>query len=120
MTTIQYYIHFLKNAFNFTGRASIEQFFSVIVANFAANLFLTVFGFLLRITGTNLDFIFKIFEVPLFIFWIYSLIAFLTLCIRRLHDSGKLFIWILVPFLNIYLLLQKGDEEKNKYGEVPV
>ena len=59
MSTIQYYIHFLKNAFNFTGRASIEQFFSVIVANFAANLFLTVFGFLLRITGTNLDFIFK-------------------------------------------------------------
>jgi uncharacterized membrane protein YhaH (DUF805 family) len=77
MSTIQYYIHFLKNAFNFTGRASIEQFFSVIVANFAANLFLTVFAFLLRITGTNLEFIFKIFQIPLFIFWIYSLIAFL-------------------------------------------
>ncbi len=37
-----------------------------------------------------------------------------------LFFMGKLFIWILVPFLNIYLLLQKGDEEKNKYGEVPV
>lgn len=46
---------------------------------------------------------------------------------RRLHDLGKSGWWQLLgylftfsfPFLLLYLLFWKGDDESNKYGEIP-
>jgi len=36
--------------------------------------------------------------------------------IKRMHDSGKSFKSLLIPFANIYWLFSSGDADENKYG----
>jgi len=52
------------------------------------------------------------------------LLVFITLftyiSIKRLHDIGMSGWWVLVPFIQIYLLFKKGEESENKFGSVVV
>lgn len=50
--------------------------------------------------------------------WVYSF----SLCMRRLHDMGKSRWWLVIsvlPLINLWLVFQKGDADKNQYGDVP-
>lgn len=54
------------------------------------------------------------------IYWIVSIIPYLSLAIRRLHDSNRSGWWLLVPIINIVFLLSRGDEGSNDYGPKPL
>lgn len=56
----------------------------------------------------------------------YSLLPFLCVTVRRLHDTGRSGWWILtllVPFVGwmvlLYFMVLKGDERLNQYGPSP-
>ncbi len=64
--------------------------------------------------------------LTMLLFGIVGTVFILSLNIRRLHDLGKSAWWLLfffVPFLNlvflIYLLVWKGQEGANQYGDKP-
>lgn len=69
----------------------------------------------------------QILQALFFAIYVVVFVAFISLFVRRFHDanrSGKHLIWIMpliwVPFITLYLLavlLQKGNENDNEYGE---
>ena len=67
-------------------------------------------------------------DLPIFrvAFGLYSLLPFLCVTVRRLHDTGRSGRWILlhlVPFLGwfalLYFMLLDGDSGPNRYGPNP-
>jgi uncharacterized membrane protein YhaH (DUF805 family) len=61
--------------------------------------------------------VFRLFFV---LYYLAAFIAGLAVGVRRLHDTGHSGWWALVPFYNIYLLVKKGTEGYNEYGEDPI
>jgi uncharacterized membrane protein YhaH (DUF805 family) len=56
------------------------------------------------------------------IFTIGSIIPWVSITVRRLHDIDKSGWWyplILIPIVNIWLLSKKGDLEDNRFGKSP-
>lgn len=69
-----------------------------------------------------------IISIPLFllalIFAVISLLAQISLIVRRLHDLGRPWPWILVGFIplvsiifSLYLLFKRGQEGSNEWGD---
>jgi uncharacterized membrane protein YhaH (DUF805 family) len=67
----------------------------------------------------------EISDQSVLVYFLGTYLAFLSMSIRRYHDTGKSGWWfvalyVLVPFLAlIYLFFAKGDQNDNKYGSVP-
>jgi uncharacterized membrane protein YhaH (DUF805 family) len=100
MNPIQAYTSFLKNYFNFSGRASRSEYWWVIPVNIVLG-FIPFVAFLLLIPGVALS-------------------------VRRLHDTGRsgwLILIALVPVIGAIALIvwyvQPGDAFSNKWGESP-
>ena len=56
------------------------------------------------------------------IFAIGSIIPWVSITVRRLHDINKSGWWYplsLIPIVNIWLLSKKGDLEDNRFGKSP-
>jgi len=58
------------------------------------------------------------------IYSLVTLVPFLAVTVRRLHDVGKSgwkFFYLCIPLIGpiwiLYVLLKRGDQEINKYGE---
>ena len=85
-----------------------------------------IVGYVGILLGFSLDSI-TIFLNVLFIPWyIFTIIAGLSLVARRLHDINRSGWWYLVVFTIIgifvvlYWLCKKGDEEENQFGPDPL
>ena len=98
-----------KNSFVFKGRASRSEY-----------NYWTLFSFVLSILLLMID---EILVGLMFIIFIPSL----SLAVRRLHDVDRkgwhllwYFTYILIPFIIIYLMVKKGTDGKNSYGEDPL
>lgn len=48
------------------------------------------------------------------LFYIIKVISYL---VKRCHDSWKSWLWLFLPWYNIYLLVKKWDQGTNGYGE---
>ena len=114
---MKYYILAFKQAFNFKGRANRPEFWYF-------NLFSTIISFIFllidtQVLGTSMS------ETGLIrgIYALISIIPSLSVTIRRLHDvnkSGWNYLWVFtiipIPYV-IYLVIKKGNDGPNNYGE---
>ena len=100
MGPVKAYTSFLKNYFNFSGRASRSEYWWVVPINILLG-FIPYVSLLLLIGGVALS-------------------------VRRLHDTGKsgwLIFLAVIPVVGWIILvwwyLQKSDELSNNWGESP-
>jgi uncharacterized membrane protein YhaH (DUF805 family) len=100
MGPVKAYTSFLKNYFNFSGRASLSEYWWVIPVNIVLG-FIPFVAFVLFIPG-------------------------IALSVRRLHDTGKSgwhILLVLVPIVGWIALVmwyaQRGDRFPNDWGEPP-
>lgn len=124
MTKMQYFTHSLKNVFNFTGRASVDEFISFIIVTMYFGVPFIIVKVSLTIFNLNPDFIpaalRSFIAIAYYAFSILTVLSFVSLLLRRMHDLGKNFIFLLVPLYNIVLLLEDGEDQENQYGKIPV
>ena len=104
---------FLEKYFCFEGRANRAEFWYSFLAYFLVNLIL---GWIPGVVGL----IIKI------VWWLATLLPFLGVSARRLHDinkSGWLLLLALIPLVGEIILIiwwcQEGDKTDNQYGPVP-
>lgn len=116
---IDSYLRGMKNYFNFKGRASRAEFWYFILFNYL--LLFTVFmiiGFQGEEFGkedSNLMLL-GLFSV---LFPLITIIPFLSLSARRLHDINKSGWFALIPIYNVFLFCKAGIKDSNSYGADP-
>ncbi|MDR1451667.1 MAG: DUF805 domain-containing protein [Helicobacteraceae bacterium] len=98
----------------FGGRVSFRRFWTYALVTLVIAIALSVIDAVIfvKILGIGITPFSSLFALA-------TLIPSISAEIRRMHDIGKVGWWILVPFYDIYLWLQKGDEGENAYGKVP-
>lgn len=113
---------FIKNAFNFNGRARRREYFvgtllceailftfaAIVVASYGINLFLGL-----------------VLTIPMVVGMMAFTVACITCIIRRLHDAGKSTLYILLQFIPaigsiimLFFLLQDSQDD-NEWGPNP-
>lgn len=113
------YILAIKNYVNFEGRASRSEFWFFILFNY---LIVAVLFFIVGVQGDEFEksetniILLGLFGI---LFPLFSLLPFLSLCIRRLHDVDKPGWFACIPFYNLVLLCKAGVNGNNKYGSDP-
>lgn len=102
----------LENYFNFEGRASVPEYWWFVLANVIVSIVVSIVDGILGLGVLGL------------IYALAVLLPSLGVAARRLHDIGKSgwnLLWSLIPLLGaiyvIYLLVQKSETGKNKFGE---
>jgi uncharacterized membrane protein YhaH (DUF805 family) len=118
---LDFYLHTLKNAFNFSGRARRKEYLIFLIGNFILGCLIGLMGiFVFDLNAQQIDKIATTAQLLLFF-------PGLALGIRRLHDVGKSgwFLLIgLIPIVGILYVLylyciKKGDVGDNQYGPDP-
>lgn len=109
------------NYFNFKGRASRAEYWWPLLAFILVNqpiniaIIATKYSGLPALAGTL--------QVINGLITIGLLIPYLSLAVRRLHDTGRTGWWLLLYFtiLGIFVLIywycKKGSDQRNEYGE---
>jgi len=120
---MNYFFKAFNNYFNFKGRATRREFWMFFLI---AAIIGIVLGLIDRfVLGINSSSFFTkgIMEG---VFALFIAIPYLSLIVRRLHDTGRSGLWMLVVIIPIagqiwlvIMLAQKGQIEENKYGEKP-
>jgi uncharacterized membrane protein YhaH (DUF805 family) len=113
------YIMAIKNYFKFNGRASRSEFWFYMFFNSLVLLtILIIVGSQGKEFGKSEK---NLILLGLFstLFPLFSVIPFLSICTRRLHDTNKSGWLMLIPFYNLVLLCTKGNKGTNKYGTDP-
>lgn len=131
------YAKMFKNYVNFKGRSSRADYWYVQLMNCIISLLFEVMlippaAYIISALVNNTDcatlqIITFACGIALFAVWTITIfIPSLALLVRRLHDTGKSGWWYFiyyVPFVGsiilFVLMLIKGDENENKYGENP-
>lgn len=112
---MQWYLKVLQNYVGFSGRARRTEFWMFVLFNFLAGI---VLGILDSILGTD--------RLLGGLYSLAILLPTLALWSRRLHDTGKSALWLLiglVPLVGIVVLLVfaclDSDPGDNQYGPNP-
>ena len=121
---INYYLDPLKNCITLSGRATRKQYWLFLLFNyliFAGISFLSVFVFEMLL---KMGWLFSVLISLLYL--ILTAVATITIGVRRLHDSGRSGLWILinlVPYIGgvVFLILTvlPSEPKDNRYGEYP-
>ena len=116
----------IKNYCDFSGRARRSEYWWFALAQTLYLVFVMVVGIAV-IDSLNLSF--DLFQVVWIVSFLPILLPSLAVQVRRLHDTGRSGLWILlsfVPCVNyifaIVLLVwfcQDSDEDENEYGYSP-
>lgn len=95
------------NYFNFDGRTNRYDFWHFYLGYFVLAV---IVGFVAGMVG-----------LPLLanLLTLALLLPTLGAAVRRVHDIGKAWFFMLIPFYNIWLFCQPGDQGANDYGEAP-
>lgn len=111
-----YWFQLSKNFANFKGRTNRQDFWKFSFIQFFFILFLS---FLEKRDWTNELFIERIFDI----FFFVTLIPWVAITVRRLHDSGRSgwnLLYLLIPIIGVIALIvftiDESDEGENKYG----
>jgi len=114
---LNYFKVFRKFA-NFNGRSDRKEFWMFFLVNVIINIALNILG-LIPVLG-------KIFSAVSVIYSIAVLVPSLAVGIRRLHDSDKtglLMLLLLIPIAGIFAVLglcaMEGTPGENQYGQDP-
>lgn len=118
---MNYYLHVLKNYFQFNGRARRKEYWMFVLFN-------VIFGmlavFIDNIMGTDME---DLGYGLVYILYVLAvLIPGMAVAVRRLHDVGKTGWFILIAFIPlvggiwlIVLFCTNSEPGVNKYGENP-
>lgn len=98
-----------ENYVNFNGRARRKEYWLFTLANVLISL---VLGFVLGLISPSLGLIGNVYSLAV-------LLPSLGVAVRRMHDLGKDWWYILIPFYNIYLCCIEGEKGPNQYGADP-
>ena len=110
---MEWYIKVLKNYATFDGRARRKEFWMFTLISGIISIVLGVISFKMGLTINPQRGILDT---------IYSLAVFvpsIAVGVRRMHDINKKGWFIIIPFYNIYLAAQEGDNSTNEYGDDP-
>ena len=109
------YLKVLKHYAGFTGRASRKEYWYFVLFNFIISFCV---GFISGLLGLE--------YLPGIIYVLITILPWLAVCVRRLHDinySVWHFLIVFIPIVGIFLLLwnlvKRGTIGPNKYGNDP-
>ena len=111
----------LKKSFDYSGRASRDEFYLFIYFQFVFLIFnlilITATSPLLNLLPLSVkETILVVLSLPLVVYILGLPFAFASLSVRRLHDLGyKAISWYLLPFV----AHKMGSKEPNEWGESP-
>lgn len=111
---LKYYLDALKKYTQFSGRATRKEFWMFFLANM-----LIIFGLIVIDAGFfgNHN---PQESILVSIYNLATIVPYLAISVRRMHDVGRSGWFVLVPLYNLILLISSGDNNENKYGSVPV
>ena len=123
------YLNVLKNNYtNIEGRVSMKEFWTFALVNFGI-MFATLIvgGILASLLGSVGSIIAGILFLAYSLFSLAVIVPSICLSIRRLHDIDKSGWFLLLSFIPLigglvllYLLVQRGTEGMNQYGNAPL
>lgn len=127
------YVKFWKNYANFSGRSRRADYWYVVLANILMFFSLSVMmGILIGLRtssgyyGEEMKFIMLPFSLLCSLYFLAGLIPGLAVVVRRLHDTGKSGIYLLITLLPIVgslllfiFLVQDSQPGPNQYGYNP-
>ncbi len=118
MVYINYYIKAFQNYFNAEGRATRSEFWYFFLFYIIGSL---IFGILDTILAATLGI-----RILVALYALATIIPFITVLIRRLHDIGKSGWWMFIPIVPIagfiaiiVFLVMDSSLGENKYGPNP-
>ena len=118
---MHWYFVQLKNWGEFSGRAHRKEYWMFILWHMIVYVCLFVidsmFGFVSAEVGIG---------VLSGVYWLYIIIPGIALGVRRLHDTGRSGLWLLIAFVPLIgaivilvFALQDSDPDENQYGPNP-
>jgi len=119
---MNWYLKVIKDNYaNFNGRARRKEFWMFYLFHI---IFIFVFAFLGGMISAESDSGFAFILIG--IYFLATLIPYLAVTVRRLHDTGKsgwYYLLTLIPYVGgiilIVFMAQNGDVGSNKYGPDP-
>lgn len=107
-----------SNYANFKGRAARSEFWWFYLFFIVVYIGIGILGGVLAsVLGEGIA---GILGIVLMVFCLGSLIPFIALTARRMHDSDKSGWFQLVPIYSLYLAIIKGTDGQNRFGPDPV
>ena len=109
---------YLKNIFDFKGRASRWEYWGGGFLGGALIIFVAAFIWLLTLSA--------LFDLIFSLLYLYLIIASFSCSVRRLHDVGKSgwnILWVITGiggFYLLYLYVQPSEQKNNQWGEAPI
>lgn len=103
---LKLYAESLKKYAEFKGRASRKEYWSFWLMNLIIGTILTIVDKYINSTALAL-------------YQLFTFLPSISIGVRRMHDTGKSGLFILIPLLNLIFFLISGDENENKYGKKP-
>ena len=111
---MNYYTLAFKKYATFGGRASRSEYWYFYLFNIIISVALALLEPLLGIYSESGD------SILGNIYYFIVLIPSIAVGVRRMHDVNKSGWFLIIPIYNILLLIRKGDNSVNKYGENPL
>lgn len=105
---LNYFLNPIKNDYaNFKGRTGRKAFWMYILVYFILSIIAGVIDGIIgiQIIGTIVS--------------LALILPSISISARRMHDVGKSGWFSIIPFYNIYLLIQPSEEGTNKWGAQP-
>lgn len=113
---MKYFIHALKNYANFNGRARRKEYWFF-------QLFQIIIVFGLSFLAGLLSHLNEGLGIFASVLAVIALIGFvipgLAVTVRRMHDVGKEWWYMLIPIYSLILVFTEGQAGPNEYGEDP-
>lgn len=114
---MSYYIGCFKKFAQFKGRARRKEYWFFVLFDIIVKEVLGMGAYYLGEYSISGGLILQ------YIFYAYclvSIIPFLSVATRRVHDAGNAMPWIFVPLFNLFIFLTAGTIGENKYGPDPI
>ena len=105
--------HAYSNYANFNGRASRSEFWWFYLFYILVIIALLVLAGVLGKLGGMFWSLILVFEFG-------SIVPFIALTARRMHDNDKSGWFQLIPIYSLYLVIIKGTDGPNRFGDDPV
>jgi uncharacterized membrane protein YhaH (DUF805 family) len=103
-----WYVHVLKSYAGFEGRATRREFWSFFLVNFCIGFLTALIAALCGDSG-----------VLSLLYGFATLIPYLAVGIRRMHDTDRSGWWILLPIGNLIYWAEDGKPGSNRFGLNP-
>lgn len=101
----------LNNYANFTGRARRKEYWMFGLLSFLIYSALAILSF---IPGIGI-----VFSILAGIFFLGIMVPSIAVAVRRMHDVGKEWWYLLIPIYSLILACTEGEHRTNEYGPDP-